>query len=58
MDQCRFMVLEPEVFDYIEGDDTFFEKEPLEIWHWTGNWLLTDMKDFGNAWILCEIRGC
>ena len=25
-----FMVLEPEVFDYIEGDDTFFEKEPLE----------------------------
>lgn len=24
-----FMVLEPEVFDYIEGDDTFFEKEPL-----------------------------
>ena len=25
-----FMVLEPEIFDYIEGDDTFFEKEPLE----------------------------
>ena len=25
-----FMVLEPEVFDYIKGDDTFFEKEPLE----------------------------
>ena len=25
-----FMVLEPEVFNYIEGDDTFFEKEPLE----------------------------
>lgn len=25
-----FMVLEPEVFDYIEGDDTFFENEPLE----------------------------
>lgn len=25
-----FMVLEPEVFDYIEGEDTFFEKEPLE----------------------------
>lgn len=25
-----FMVLESEVFDYIEGDDTFFEKEPLE----------------------------
>jgi len=25
-----FFVLEPEVFDYIEGDDTQFEKEPLE----------------------------
>lgn len=25
-----FMVLEPEVFDYIEGDETFFEREPLE----------------------------
>lgn len=25
-----FMVLEPSVFQYIEGDDTVFEKEPLE----------------------------
>ena len=25
-----YMVLEPEVFDYIEGDNTAFEKEPLE----------------------------
>ncbi len=25
-----FMVLEPEVFSYIEGDATFFEREPLE----------------------------
>ncbi|MCR5651806.1 MAG: glucose-1-phosphate cytidylyltransferase [Lachnospiraceae bacterium] len=25
-----YMVLEPEVFDYIEGDDTVFEKEPME----------------------------
>jgi glucose-1-phosphate cytidylyltransferase len=25
-----FFVLEPEVFDYIDGDDTRFEKEPLE----------------------------
>lgn len=25
-----FMVLEPEVFDYIEGDSTIFEKHPLE----------------------------
>ncbi len=27
---CGFMVLEPEVFDYIEGDDTVFEREPLQ----------------------------
>jgi glucose-1-phosphate cytidylyltransferase len=25
-----FMVLEPEIFDYIEGDTTTFEREPLE----------------------------
>ncbi len=25
-----YMVLEPEIFDYIEGDSTVFEKEPLE----------------------------
>ncbi len=24
------MVCEPQVFDYIEGDETVFEKEPLE----------------------------
>ncbi len=26
-----FMVLQPEVFDYIEGDDTIFERQPLEM---------------------------
>lgn len=26
-----FMVLEPKVLDYIEGDGTFFEREPLEM---------------------------
>ena len=25
-----YMVLEPEIFDYIKGDETVFEKEPLE----------------------------
>lgn len=25
-----YMVLEPEIFDYIEGDDTVFEKKPIE----------------------------
>lgn len=27
---CGFMVMNPEIFDYIEGDETVFEKEPLE----------------------------
>lgn len=26
-----FMVLEPEIFEYIEGDDTIFERQPLEL---------------------------
>ncbi len=25
-----YMVLEPEIFDYIDGDQTIFEQEPLE----------------------------
>ncbi len=31
------MVLEPEVFDYIEGDSTVFEKAPLETLAKEGN---------------------
>lgn len=27
---CGFMVMEPEIFDYIDGDATIFEREPLE----------------------------
>ena len=30
MVNAGYMVLEPKVFDYIEGDDTVFEKEPIE----------------------------
>jgi glucose-1-phosphate cytidylyltransferase len=32
-----YMVLEPEVFDYIAGDETAFEKEPLETLAKEGN---------------------
>lgn len=32
-----FFVLEPKVFDYIDGDDTTFEKEPLESLAKSGN---------------------
>lgn len=27
---CGFMVMEPEILDYIQGDNTIFEREPLE----------------------------
>ncbi|MPV36587.1 glucose-1-phosphate cytidylyltransferase [Georgenia subflava] len=46
-----FFVLEPEVFSYIDGDDTQFEKEPLEnlardgqlmAYHHTGFWQCMD----------------
>ncbi len=30
MINAGYMVLEPEIFDYIEGDQTIFEKQPLE----------------------------
>lgn len=30
MINAGYMVLEPEIFDYIDGDETVFEKEPLE----------------------------
>ncbi len=25
-----FLYLEPEIFDYIDGDDTYWERDPLE----------------------------
>ncbi|MBT9173987.1 MAG: Glucose-1-phosphate cytidylyltransferase [Syntrophomonadaceae bacterium] len=30
MDKRRFFVLEPEIFNYIEGDATIWERDPLE----------------------------
>lgn len=46
-----FMVLNPEIFDYIKGDETIFEQEPLETvakkgelkaYHHTGFWQCMD----------------
>ncbi len=30
MINAGYMVMEPAIFDYIEGDDTVFEKAPIE----------------------------
>ena len=48
-----FMVLEPEIFDYLENDDTVFEKEPiaeliqkneLKAYIYNGFWQCMDTK--------------
>ena len=48
-----YMVMEPEVFDYIEGDKTVFEKEPMErlaadgqlmAYRYDGYWQCMDTK--------------
>ena len=48
-----FMVLEPEIFDYLEGDDTIFEREPLDhvarkgqlcAYNYDGFWQCMDTK--------------
>lgn len=58
-----FFVLEPEVFNFIEGDNTFFEREPLEslaknnqlaAYHHHGFWMpmdkLSDKNELENLW--------
>ena len=58
-----FFILEPKVFDYIEGDSTFFEREPLEglskdnqlaAYHHHGFWMpmdkLSDKNELENLW--------
>jgi len=58
-----FFVLNPEVFRFIEGDKTFFEREPLEnlagqtqliAYHHKGFWMpmdkLSDKKELENMW--------
>ena len=54
-----FLYLKPEVFNYLDGDmsDMMWEDEPLGKTDATMiNWRLTSIKDFGNAWMHCEIN--
>lgn len=46
------MVLEPRVFDYIEGDQTIFEKEPLNKLATEGELMSYTHKGSGNVWII------
>jgi glucose-1-phosphate cytidylyltransferase len=58
-----FFVLEPQVIDYIEGDDTYWEKEPLEnlakdgqlmaykhVRFWKAMDTLRDKRELENLW--------
>lgn len=46
-----FMVFEPTLFDYIEGDLTVFEKGPLSALVEKNSLLVTFIKVTGSAWI-------
>ena len=56
-----FMVLEPKIFDYIEGDSTVFEKAPLETVASMGE-LHTFITVSGSLWIhsekKCSLKKC
>jgi glucose-1-phosphate cytidylyltransferase len=62
-----FFILEPEVFDYLEGDNTIFEREPLErladdnqlaAYHHHGFWKpmdkLSDKNELENFWTIAK----
>ena len=46
-----YMVLDPKIFEYIEGDKTVFEKDPLEKLAKDGQLMSYRHKGFGSAWI-------
>ena len=43
--------MEPEIFNYIQGDKTYLEKEPLEKISKKKCYMLINSRDFGNVWI-------
>lgn len=53
-----YMVLEPKVFSYIDGDSTVFEKEPLERLVSEGELMSYVHEGFGNVWIMFVRKRC
>lgn len=45
-----YMVLNPEIFDYLQDDNTIFEREPLERLANEGELMSYMHKGFGSAW--------
>jgi glucose-1-phosphate cytidylyltransferase len=53
-----FFVLEPEIFEYIEGDNTAWEKEPMEKLARDGQLMATSTTASGSAWTRCGTADC
>ena len=53
-----FFVLEPGVLDYIAGDETYFEHEPLERLAPTASSWPTVTAGSGSPWTCCATRTC
>lgn len=51
-----YMVLQPEIFNYIGGDDCVFEREPLEKLVNEGQLMSFVHEGFGNVWITVAKR--
>lgn len=51
-----FMVLEPQVLDYIDGDATFLKKSHWKDWQKKISWRHISMMASGNVWIHCGIK--
>ena len=48
-----FFILSPKVIDFIDGDDTSWEREPLERLAAEGELRAYHHASFGSQWILC-----
>lgn len=48
------MVLEPQIFDYLDGDLCVFEKDPMKKLAEQGSLCHIRTRAFGSAWIINE----
>ena len=53
-----FFVLEPQIFDYIDGDETVWELEPMEHLARDGQLSAFRHPGSGGPWIRCGTRSC
>jgi NDP-sugar pyrophosphorylase family protein len=51
-----FFVLEPGVFDFIEGDQTIWEREPMQMMAQQGQLAAYRHQGTGRTWTRCVIK--